>query len=402
MEAVDFIPNHIAQNNIVFAKYQYVIRSEFLRGLFKKDIKHSSEAIISEANAIGISLGDEQYHVIQLRFDRISAMKASCDTHQWDILKLSAYYLVANCLNSFSCFFDDEECLVAILQTFDIKKAIQICRHLQSELMKSLQLSVSVGISGVYSLPFIAKGYLESNQALKYRLISNEAMIMTYRDTKAFQKSLIDSYLYRLSALFELQDAMTIINRLEEWNEDIKKSGLNAEALESLEKELKVVLLALLRQDVTKNGVQHRIYYAEQLEQIEAGDSFSEKMLPVIQILNDLIRQEERSEIPFDEQAIRYLQDHYHLELPLKEIAKHVHLNPAYFGVIFKKKTGKSVIEFLTEIRLNAAKELLMQPELKVHQIAKMIGLKNAAYFTSQFTKLTGISPMKYRSMKLK
>lgn len=384
---------------------QYVIRNEFLRHVMNRQVIHSPEDLITKADYIGIRLTNGEYHVILLRYDRLAEVKARYDNHDWNLLKYAVHNMAVEITDSTACFYDDQEYLVVFLQTSDIEAATQVCHDLQMKLREYLKLSVSSGISQIHALPCIAEGYNEAKQALKYRMISDEGMVMTYQDASLHQQISIDRYKNQLSALFELEHAQSIIERLKEWNEEIKKAGLNVMSLDAIEKELKIVLLTLLRHLIKEHGGNHRnLDLGKQIEQIETGDSFYEKMLPLFQLLNDMIHQGKRGKIENRtvEQAIQFMRDHFNQNLSLPLISEHIYMNPAYFSVMFKKRTGKGVIEFLTEIRLDAAKKLLMQPELKTYQIAEMTGFNDAAYFSNQFKKYIGVSPQEYRNLNSK
>lgn len=97
------------------------------------------------------------------------------------------------------------------------------------------------------------------------------------------------------------------------------------------------------------------------------------------------------------EQAKKYIAEHYHKKITLKEIADYVYLNASYFSIQFKKETGKKYIEYLKEFRINKAKEMLKQNSLKVYQISEQVGYDNPKYFTNAFKEYTGFSPLEYR-----
>lgn len=80
-------------------------------------------------------------------------------------------------------------------------------------------------------------------------------------------------------------------------------------------------------------------------------------------------------------------------------LAEEVYLSPNYISLIFRQETGTTVTEYVTRVRMEAAKELLKSPDLKVLEVAEMIGYENATYFSTVFKKYTGMHPQKYRSL---
>ena len=92
-----------------------------------------------------------------------------------------------------------------------------------------------------------------------------------------------------------------------------------------------------------------------------------------------------------------YMQENYAEKIALEDITQHVGFSKFYGGRLFKQHMGMTIIEYLIDVRLNRAKELLAQGEFSIKQISFMVGYQDPNYFTWSFKKATGISPVKYR-----
>lgn len=79
------------------------------------------------------------------------------------------------------------------------------------------------------------------------------------------------------------------------------------------------------------------------------------------------------------------------------KLPNHVHINESYFSRTFKKECGNSVISYITNLRINKAKELLATSNLKTFEISEAVGIHDPAYFSVLFKKNTGMSPKAYR-----
>ena len=87
----------------------------------------------------------------------------------------------------------------------------------------------------------------------------------------------------------------------------------------------------------------------------------------------------------------------YQHPLTVEDIAKEIYLSPNYIRTIFKEKTGRTVLEAITERRMERASALLADKSLKIQDIAGLVGYENVSYFCSVFHKTTGLTPNHYR-----
>lgn len=100
--------------------------------------------------------------------------------------------------------------------------------------------------------------------------------------------------------------------------------------------------------------------------------------------------------------AMEYVENNYMEKIGLEEIAKYVGLNASYFSALFKKETGKNFLSYLTEIRINHAKELLRITNDTMSSIAEKVGYADARYFSQCFEKMVGMKPSLFRKLYTK
>ena len=157
------------------------------------------------------------------------------------------------------------------------------------------------------------------------------------------------------------------------------------------------------------------LYGMQQNGQVEAR--FAEKMEEKFWLCKDaqgvlqLLRQEISRELrrlgderslremrPITE-AKRYIQQHYREALRLEDVSSAVGFNATYFSTLFKKETGQNFMDYLTELRISKAKELLCGDKLSVQDVAEMVGYRDLKYFSRLFKKAAGVSPSDYKKL---
>lgn len=93
----------------------------------------------------------------------------------------------------------------------------------------------------------------------------------------------------------------------------------------------------------------------------------------------------------------RYLQDHLAEEMSLSVLAEEFHLNPQYISQLFKNEIGVNFLAYLTNIRMEKAKKLLLTTSFSVAEVAERSGYGDYRVFTKVFKKTEGITPSQYR-----
>lgn len=109
-------------------------------------------------------------------------------------------------------------------------------------------------------------------------------------------------------------------------------------------------------------------------------------------------------EVPGDKTAAlmekvqKHLQYNYMMyDISLDSVSQILNINASYFSALFKRFFGVNFVEYLTDLRMNAAKELLADPLRPTAEIASMVGYESPNYFARAFKKKTGMTPTEYR-----
>lgn len=95
--------------------------------------------------------------------------------------------------------------------------------------------------------------------------------------------------------------------------------------------------------------------------------------------------------------AKEYIDENYAKSITLEDVSREINVSPQYFSKLFKEETGKNFIDYLTGIRISAAKKLLSQGNLSIKEICYHIGYSDPNYFSRIFKKTVGVTPTEYK-----
>src|SRR5436190_7156000 len=112
---------------------------------------------------------------------------------------------------------------------------------------------------------------------------------------------------------------------------------------------------------------------------------------------NQIAVQTANSEPPVITKAKQFILEHHTEDLSLGQVAAAVHTSIFYFCKLFRKATGTSFTEFVSRTRIERAKNLLLNPNLRISEIAYEVGCQSLTHFNRVFKKVAGESPTEYR-----
>lgn len=116
---------------------------------------------------------------------------------------------------------------------------------------------------------------------------------------------------------------------------------------------------------------------------------------------NQVVLQQDNAEPPVITRAKEYIQEHQTDNLRLGHVAKAVNTSTFYFCKMFKKVTGINFTDYLSRVRIEKSKNLLLNPNLRVSEIAFEVGFQSLTHFNRVFKKILGQSPTEYRAQLL-
>ena len=164
------------------------------------------------------------------------------------------------------------------------------------------------------------------------------------------------------------------------------------------------ILMSL--QTVMKNDHILNAWFADRYPELtrELEQCFSQRDLTCwLEQLGGIFNEMSRTRTPaasISESAAEYIRLHFAEDLALGDIAGHCGISPTYLSRIFAQEKGKGILEYLTDMRIRHAKELLADTNGKIYEIAAEVGYSDAVYFNKVFKRNTGMTPKEYRMHK--
>ena len=114
-------------------------------------------------------------------------------------------------------------------------------------------------------------------------------------------------------------------------------------------------------------------------------------------VSNQLMVRHENSEPPAITKAKKFIQEHQSDEISLGDVASAVNTSTFYFCKMFKKSTGINFTEYLARVRVEKAKNLLLNPNSRISEVAFASGFQSLSHFNRVFRRIAGHSPTRYR-----
>lgn len=266
-----------------------------------------------------------------------------------------------------------------------------------------IRLSVCRGTS-TDNLPDFINSYKGCLRGLEYRFIYTDYLIPPVQEkASAYKKNAFTENdkkeLHQAIELLSPDNLRTFLVRLQPLFSMIIATG------DSVYPVLKLLVDSFLYEIHSLNieSVYEKFSTASLLSCLEDYFSFSDVYANLVnnfcEILNECREVKNNTEELPIRLARSYIQEHYHESLTLNDVSNVAGFSPTYFSTLFRKFTGSTFMDYLTEVRINNAKSLLLNTTYDIADICIQVGYSDTKYFTKQFKKNTHITPLEFRKL---
>ncbi|WP_026523750.1 helix-turn-helix domain-containing protein [Butyrivibrio sp. MB2005] len=277
---------------------------------------------------------------------------------------------------------------------------IERTRDLVRFLGKKTDVNFRIGIGGVKPLRELGDSYRDALNAL----IATTGGVAHADDlplSPAYEEdypSDLEKPLFEAVGKGDVNSALTIANKYSDWMVKMAEEG------DIMAMRLKVLEFSLYAEHIMyKSGGQTYRYssrnsYLPEIMDLDTPEALREWFLgKITSACHDIANRREEKSTDIIKTAKRYIEEKYASDISLDDVSKVVNISPYYFSKIFKEDSGVSFIEYLTNIRMDKAKELLKNSDYSMKEICSMCGYTDPNYFSRSFKKNVGVTPTEYK-----
>lgn len=270
----------------------------------------------------------------------------------------------------------------------------ELKKQISQELEKCFSQVYLVGVGGVYAVDEIYKSYQET---LREENVKNdEYRLLNYRNEKYNNYREYTNKVNKLldSLKFNKENSGQIFLEILDWMDYLERDAKINKIIQLL------VICCHTAYTDEDNGVQFLSCSQLLQEGQEAGDLKQWAYRKFEYILYVIQQHQGRNTSVTVKQALEYMEKHYNTEISLDDVAKYVGVSPQHFSKIFKLETGTNYVDWITEIRMEQAKQYLTEGERTIKEICYLVGYKDPNYFSRIFKKNVGVAPRDYNAIR--
>ncbi|MBO4456497.1 MAG: helix-turn-helix domain-containing protein [Butyrivibrio sp.] len=280
---------------------------------------------------------------------------------------------------------------------------IDKARELTRVLKKKTDISFRIGIGGVKPLRELGESYREALNALiettgSVAHVDDLSLGCDYEEDYPID---LEKPMFDAVSNGDLNATKVTAGKYADWMCKRANGG------DLMSMRIKVLEFALYAEKLAYlSGGRKYIYsgrddYLPELMQLNTSEGLREWFMDKITTAcrNVISKREEKSN-DIIKTARKYIDDNFAKDISLDDVSRKVNISPYYFSKIFKEEIGLNFIEYLTNIRMDKAKELLTESNMSMKEICGACGYTDPNYFSRSFKKNVGVTPTEYKEGK--
>lgn len=406
------------RRNISILQESYMGSLPILKELFLNDlVQRTSDVsdVVPKLREYGIDILDARKWLAAVIYIEHTeqAEDRVLSKHQ-ELIPISVRSLVEDHLKPYCRFavFNSTEgitLIAAVDQNNTETGLINLLNDICKESRRLLEVVITIGVGcSCDTLQEIGRSYQTAVDALGYRAIVGDGRTLCINDVEPISrgKLLLDAKgEAELTAAIKFGTCEQIESILRELTAHMEDAKVHVGQYQVYMLTVVNCLVRLMQQyDLNMEEMfDSEEQYMDIMRGVCRRETFADELVPVACRMNEALnRERDNTTKRVILEAKAYIQENYSdPDLSVDMLCRHLHMSPAYFSTVFKRETGQTYINYLTEVRLRKAEELLKNTDDKTYKIAEKVGYQEQNYFSYVFKKRFGISPTKYRGAKV-
>lgn len=373
----------------------------------------------------------ESHPTTPLRTDQ-NPLEASPSLRELSLMRYAVYNIADEILSQaglgIALIHNDEVVVLAIGQHEDShakeafsQQVIQCCEVIRQAAARYAKVQVTIGIGSVVeALSELSYSYQDARHALDYRMVLGTERLIWIDDVEVRDPSVLRFDELKERTLLRCLKVGTEEELTETMDQLFRSLAERSVSISDVQLYLMEMLLTVMK--VARDAGVELEAAAQQWNRRVLGEPASTRSIASISLFDEvrrlrhapeaqqwmtelcahlmqhIVKDRQTSYQKLVEDAINYVQEHYaDSEISIAKVCGHLHISMGYFSGIFKKETQMTFNNYLLQLRMERAKELLRTTDWKTFEVAEHIGYPDANYFSYSFKKQVGLSPKDYR-----
>lgn len=404
------------RRNINSLRESYLGSLPMLRELFLNDLVRGITdvtAIVPKLREYGIDILDaRKWLAAVIHVEKVERSESQELSLHQELIPISVRELMEDYLEPYCRFaiFNSMEGITAIAAIDEHNTQtglINIFNDICKECRRILEVTITIGVGhSCDTLQEIGSSFQTAVDALGYRAIVGKGKMIYINDMEPVSRGKVPFNAKdeeELTAAIKFGSRDMIESVLQNLSARMDDAKVHARQYQFYMLSIANCLIRLMQQyDL---DIDDMFDSKDQYEDVLAGichrEEFAGRIVPIACRMNEALnRERDNTTRRVIQEAKEYIREHFSdPELSVEMLCRHLHMSPAYFSTVFKKETGQTYVNYLTEVRLKKAVELLNETDDKTYMIAQKVGYQEQNYFSYVFKKRYGVSPTKYRGV---
>jgi two-component system response regulator YesN len=397
-----------------------ILREKFLASLVTSAIK--KQEIEEKCKNYELNLKGESFMVSIVSIDEnkvkenaedLSTLNKSTDEGK-ALLKIAVLNIVEEIMEKYNLgtvFLNDENVVMITISQDSDREAVSantlnVLEEIKRTVEKFLKSTVTIGVGNVCEdITLLRHSYENAMAALDYRIFMGKNKIIWIEDIEPMsaKKLVFDESKERaLSSSIKVGTTAEAAAAIDKFFEEIINSKASFKDYQIYIMEMLTTILKAARDSNVDTdeifGHNYNLFIdLHSLRNIQEAQGWFKGIS--IKIMNYIVQGRQDSYQLLVEEAKDYVKENYgNSDITINGVCSKLHISPTYFSFIFKKETKTTFINYLTNYRMESAKEYLRTTSLKTFEIADKVGYSEPNYFSYSFKKKFGVSPSEYRN----